>query len=390
MNYDFDTIVIGGGPAGSSAAIRTRWIRTYNSIPASVAIFDENGIGGIANWKELRITGESWKVKGSQLMEKMKKDIENLHIPVYKEEVINIRKKNDFFIINTNKREYCSLSIVIATGLSLIKNHKEFLGKGLIPTLKDHEYMKNYLSKTLKKDKGKNFLIIGTKPVKKFYNLFQKVNRDSVKTILLIENKKTRIVSFVKSKKELNGVKIKTRSDSKQYEFQTIKTDKVILDFESYMLENNSTYFLSNKFKKKGFVTVNNSLSTSESGLFAAGDVIGPPFCVAKAIGDGIKAGFEAYKYTFIKKFGIEPPMYAFYPSKSEIYDKKTGYCIDIITDNHKPKLLDPNIDIQISKKLLDGKHTIKQILKKNSIDSKTLQKILISLTNEKRITFHI
>ncbi|HKU36967.1 MAG TPA: hypothetical protein VJR89_02435, partial [Polyangiales bacterium] len=52
---------------------------------------------------------------------------------------------------------------------------------------------------------------------------------------------------------------------------------------------------------------------TDVPGLFAAGDVTGMPACAGTAIGEGIVAGFEAYRYVYQQKFGVEPPLFAYY-----------------------------------------------------------------------------
>ena len=47
----------------------------------------------------------------------------------------------------------------------------------------------------------------------------------------------------------------------------------------------------------KGFVVTDGEQKTSVPGIYAAGDVCGPPFQVAKAVGEGCVAGLNAANY---------------------------------------------------------------------------------------------
>jgi len=46
-----------------------------------------------------------------------------------------------------------------------------------------------------------------------------------------------------------------------------------------------------------GYIMTNKSQETNVPGLFAAGDVCGPPFQVAKSVGEGCVAGLSAVKH---------------------------------------------------------------------------------------------
>jgi len=64
---------------------------------------------------------------------------------------------------------------------------------------------------------------------------------------------------------------------------------------------------------ESGFIRVDRKQHTNIPGLMAAGDATGMPACAGTAIGEGIIAGFEAYRYVYRKKFGGEPSLFAYY-----------------------------------------------------------------------------
>jgi thioredoxin reductase (NADPH) len=54
------------------------------------------------------------------------------------------------------------------------------------------------------------------------------------------------------------------------------------------------------------YIQTNKKMQTNVPGIYAAGDITGPPWQVAKAVGEGCVAGLEAAGYA--KKRGIAPP----------------------------------------------------------------------------------
>ncbi len=48
---------------------------------------------------------------------------------------------------------------------------------------------------------------------------------------------------------------------------------------------------------EKGFIVTDKDQKTNVEGVFAAGDTCGPPFQVAKAVGEGCVAGLSAVEY---------------------------------------------------------------------------------------------
>ena len=125
----YDVVIIGAGPAGISAGIYAKranknvLILYYGTSNLEKATIIDNYYGF-----EEGISGEELYNNGI-------KQAENLKIDVKKEEVLNIEKTNDDFIIKTTENAYNSKTVIIATGNKKlrpnIKGISEFEGKGI-------------------------------------------------------------------------------------------------------------------------------------------------------------------------------------------------------------------------------------------------------------------
>ena len=90
----------------------------------------------------------------------------------------------------------------------------------------------------------------------------------------------------------------------------------MILDFNAYEATATSTRFLDASVRKQPneFLDPDRRMATGTPGLFSAGDVNGVPFCVAKAMSDGVVAGYSAYEYVCLHRTGEKPNLFPYYP----------------------------------------------------------------------------
>ena len=126
---NFDTVILGGGPAGLSAAI-------YAGRGAvSTAIVDLNMLGGQpSNYLELENYPGFSLVGGYDLMEKFEEHADKFGVQKYPmQEIQSIDLKSKTIV--TNEYEFKAKTIIIATGAQPMKlgvpGEKEFVGRGV-------------------------------------------------------------------------------------------------------------------------------------------------------------------------------------------------------------------------------------------------------------------
>ena len=125
----FDTIIIGAGPAGLTAALY------LERALKKVLILESSTYGGqIINTIEIDNYPSQEKISGFDFATKLYNQIKDKTLIKY-EKVIKINKENNIIKVKTNKEEYQTKTLIIATGLKSrklnIENEENYLGKGI-------------------------------------------------------------------------------------------------------------------------------------------------------------------------------------------------------------------------------------------------------------------
>lgn len=129
MEKTYDLIIIGGGPAGLSAAI---YAARYQ---LKLVVFSKN-IGGLAATAHRICNFPSYnEIKGFELMQRFTKHAEELGAKTIYEEAIKLEKKDYWFIVYDEKGKYKCKKIIFAGGTLRtrlnIPGEGKFLGNGV-------------------------------------------------------------------------------------------------------------------------------------------------------------------------------------------------------------------------------------------------------------------
>jgi len=132
QNHNFDTMIIGAGPAGLTAAIYSSWLGL------DTVVLDAGVAGGKASEAHRieNFPGFEEGIKGRELTEKMRKQAVRFGAKIIEtEEVVGLDLKSEIKRATTRKRTYLGRVLIIATGTQKKKlrvpGETEFLGRGL-------------------------------------------------------------------------------------------------------------------------------------------------------------------------------------------------------------------------------------------------------------------
>lgn len=281
-----DLAIIGNGPAGVSAAITAK-VRNVN-----FKLF-----GNLEYSKKLQLTQKienypgEYNISGQQLIDKYKKQLELMNIEVCTERVINIFDMSSYFMIVSDSQQYYCDSVIIASGIPLasgIRGEREFLGKGVSYCATcDGNFFKN-----------KTIAVYCDNPA-----LENEVSYllDIVDQIYYYPTFKSQLVS---DKLEIVNSKFSEVVGENVVE-AVLLADGSVIEIDGLFVFRNEVdakSFMSNLKMQNGFIVVDGNMETNVKGLFAAGDITGRPFQIAKALGQGNVAALSAVEFLESRK----------------------------------------------------------------------------------------
>ena len=296
----FDTIILGGGPAGLSAAI-------YAARGAvSTAIVDINMLGGQpSNYLELENYPGFQVVGGFDLMEKFEEHADKFGVQKFPmQEIQSVDLKNKTII--TNEYEFKAGTIIIATGAQPMKlgvpGEKEFVGRGVsYCAVCDGAFYRN---KVVAVVGGGNAAVEEAMYLTKFADkVYVSHRRNEVRPDRIVQerafkNEKVEFIwdSVVKEIKGDNLVNTVVLENVKTKEISNLAVNGVFpyigmapnVELFNGQLEQDS----------RGFIVTDETMATSVEGVFAIGDVRTTPLRqVITAAADGAVGAVYAVKY---------------------------------------------------------------------------------------------
>lgn len=279
MENILDIAIIGGGPAGLSAAInavaRNKTVKIFTNV-SNYLQKAEN----IDNYLGLP------NISGKKLMCDFIQHVNNLKVPFEYGKVINIIKLDDLFMINFSSKIVKAKTVILAIGVTnnkLLNNEEKLLGKGIsyCATCDGALY------------KGKNIAVYGNaddiiEEANFLSSLGANVNYITVKKDIKGLNQNINVI---------NGIISDIIGDNKLEGI--IINDKYIKLDGLFLLRNSiaPNSIVKDLILEDGYIVVNRNMETNIKGIYACGDCTGNPLQISKATGEGLVAAQNAAKY---------------------------------------------------------------------------------------------
>lgn len=298
----FDIIILGGGPAGLSAAIYAA------RSAAKVAIIDISMLGGQpSNYLELENYPGYLRIEGFELMEKFEDQADMFGIEKFPmEEIQSIDLTSEIKTITTLNGEFKAKSVIIATGAQAkklgVNGEKEFVGRGVsYCAVCDGAF---YKDKTVAVVGGGNAAVEEAMYLTRFANKVYLIHRrDELRADKIVQDRafKNEKLEFIYDTvvKEINGedlVKSATIENVKTGEVKDLAINGI---FPYIGFEPNVDLFNGKvEQDKNGFIVTDATMQTNIKGVYAIGDVRTTPLRqVITAAADGAIAAVYAGRY---------------------------------------------------------------------------------------------
>ena len=292
----YDVVIIGAGPAGIQAAIHASRRKTSvlllgrieNSALYSAHIENYAFIDGVTEGKTMLETGIS--------------QIKRFGTEVLPEDVLKISRRKDklFDLELDGSRKITTRTLIFAMGVSKKKlsvpGEKELTGRGVSYCVDcDANF---YRGATVMVAGTRSAAIDGALTLLGYADKVYLVAKELVASASLLKRVQESEVEVIEGTwiKEISGEHAVT--DILLENGDTVTVDGIFIELGSKgALELATLIGVPLDMEQFKFIDVSRKQETNIPGVYAAGDIVGPPYQMAKAVGEGCVAGMEAATY---------------------------------------------------------------------------------------------
>jgi thioredoxin reductase (NADPH) len=289
----YDVIIAGSGPAGLQAAIHAARKRV------SVLLLGRIRKSSLW-WAEIENFCCLFKVSGEEMLTTGRQQAQNFGADLVEEDILDLSPEADgVHVVAESGREFIGKALVLAAGATRNKlgapGERDLLGKGVSYCVEcDAGFYRN-----------QDVALVGGGSAA----AGGAVTMTSYASNVSLVCDKLEVASSLREKLASSGVKL----------YEGVKVDKILggSDVEGIQLSNGEVLPLQGVFielgakgamelssalgvqldEKMRYIETDKKQRTNIPGVFAAGDICGPPLQMAKAVGEGCVAGIEAANY---------------------------------------------------------------------------------------------
>jgi thioredoxin reductase (NADPH) len=290
---NFDVIIFGTGPAGLQAAIHAARKK------ATVLVMGKETKSSLFH-AHIENFCCLFNVAGEDVLSAGRQQAASFGAEMIEEDVLKVMPDGQFFKVSTeNGRELRSKTLIIATGTARnrlgVPGEKEFLGKGVSYCVEcDANF---YQGEEIAVVGGASAAVSGALTMLAYAKTVHLICKNlEVSSALEAQLKQSSVVihhgAAVKEIIGRNKVEALLLDDGTR-----ISVSGIFIELGAKGLMELAAHLGVRLDDEMKYIWTNKQMETNVPGIFAAGDICGPPWQMAKAVGEGCVAGIGAATY---------------------------------------------------------------------------------------------
>jgi thioredoxin reductase (NADPH) len=278
-----DVMIIGAGPAGLSAAVNAK----ARNLTALV-LDTREPVAKVRTYPEVTNYLGFPKVTGEDLADGFARHLAKTGYPFIKGKVLRIMPQDDVFAASTDKGIYQSRAIILGMGVAqtaVLPGEERLLGRGLSYCVTCDGAL----------FRGKDVIVVGYIPE----------GEDEANALAGLARRVRYVAAYDEVGALAEAVEL-MRAEPLAVEgnirVSGLKTDAGDLQADGVFIIREAVpigVLIEGLGMTENYIDVDRNMATSLQGVYAAGDCTGPPFQIAKSVGEGQVAALSAARFVY-------------------------------------------------------------------------------------------